>query len=211
MKNNINNFLICITLVALLAIPAFAVDLQQNREREVKAAFLFNFINFVEWPEYKMPNNDEPIVIGVVGSKDFTEAFSAVRNKKVRDKGVEVVCFEDLSELKTPVKKDIPARDKAVESLKKCHILFISSDPAESGDNADAILRALKGVPVLIVGEAAGFLEKGGQINFLEKDQKIRFEINLRAVRQNGLEIRSKLLKLAKRVVQEDAEGGRVD
>ena len=69
--------------------------------------------------------------------------------------------------------------------------------------NADWIVRALSGLPVLTVGEIDGFLESGGIINFIMEDEKVRFEINNTSARESELEIRSKLLRLAKRVIDE--------
>ena len=69
--------------------------------------------------------------------------------------------------------------------------------------NSNQIVRALKGLPILTIGETENFLESGGVINFLMEDEKVCFEINVTAAKINKLRISSKLLRLAKRVVEE--------
>jgi hypothetical protein len=90
--------------------------------------------------------------------------------------------------------------------LKGCDTLFVSSSEKKS---LTAILEAVKGSGVLTVADMEGFLDAGGMINLLlDPDRKICFEINLDATRQSGLEVSSKLLRLAKRVVDQGKGAG---
>jgi hypothetical protein len=204
MKNKVYILAIFMLLAALFAAPAMAEDSEQNRERQIKAAFLYNFINVVDWPKEKMPDNDEPIIIGVIGNKDFIKAFDPIKDKQIRGKKIIIKHFKDLNELKESEGKNNSEQKKTIESLKKCHVVLFCTRDSTPIDNSRQITDALKNSPVLTVGEQASFLENGGTINFLMVDHKIRFEINLDSAKRNSLKIRSKLLKLAKRVIKED-------
>ena len=175
-----------------------------TREEQIKAAFLYNFINFVEWPKEKMPDSNEPIIIGIVGNKDSAKAFDPIKDKQVRGKNIVIKYFKNLNELKKSEGKNNSRQKQTIESLKKCHIVMLCTCGSVSIDNSAVIIDVLKNSPVLTVSEQAGFLENGGNINFLIEKKKVRFEINLASAERNGLKIRSKLLKLAKRVIKEE-------
>ena len=180
---------------------AMAADSEPNREQKIKAAFLYNFIKFVEWPKEKMPDNDEPIIIGIIGNKDFIKAFDSVKDKQIRGKNIVIKQFDDLSKLEKSKEKSNFKGNQKIESLKKFHILMLCSCESNNMENTTAIIKELRGTPVLIVGESSGMLEKGCNINFFVEKKNVRFEINLVSAKQNNLIIRSKLLKLAKRVI----------
>jgi hypothetical protein len=78
MKIRLYILIVLILLAAVLVPPAMAGSAAQDREQKIKAAFLYNFINFVDWPEDKMTDNDEPIIIGVIGNKDLSSSASLV-------------------------------------------------------------------------------------------------------------------------------------
>lgn len=208
MKNKTYILVISILLAALLAVPAIAADSKQDRERQIKAAFLYNFINFVDWPEEKMPDNDEPVIIGIIGNEKFIKAFDPVKDKQIKGKNIIIKYFKDLNELERSKAKNDSGYKQTIKSLKKCHILFLCARESTSIDNSAIIIGALKNSPVLSVGEQAGFLENGGNINFLVEKKKVRFEINLNSAKQNNLKIRSKLVKLAKRIIKEGKKDG---
>ena len=205
MKNKVY-ILVVITLLAVLGCsPVLAGDSGHGRERKIKAEFLYNFINFVQWPKEKMPDNDEPIIIGVVGLDSLSEAFDPIGRKKIKCKKIVIKHFDNFCNT-TKKLKGRKSKDKwnlAMESLKKCHVVFISDCKFISKDETSVIVDALKGTSVLTVGEKEGFLESGGNINFLV-GKKVQFEVNLVSAKRNSLEIRSKLLKLAKRVIKEE-------
>ena len=213
MKYKVYILLFLILTAALSANPSAnpsanltkAAKSEQNREWQIKAAFIYNFINFVDWPKEKMKESDtdEPITIGVIGSENFTKSFDPVKDKKIRGKNIVIKYYKDLKGLDKSQGKENAKQKQAIESLKKCHIVFLCNCNSTSVKNSAAIIDALKGSSVLTVGEQTGFLENGGNINFVTEKKKIRFEINLDSVKNNGLKIRSKLLKLAKRVIKE--------
>jgi len=176
-----------VLFVGLITTQAYA-ESTQSKEYQVKAAFLYNFIKFVDWPKEKIVYRNDTIVMGIIGKDPFKKAFESVRNKKIKGKKLVVERFAAFEKIK----------DKDV--LKKCHVLFICASEKE---DLPEIIKALNDSPVLTVGETSGFLESGGIINFLMEEKKIRFEINLSASKKAKLKISSKLLRLAKRVIKE--------
>ena len=173
-----------------------------GREYQIKAAFIYNFIKFVDWPEEKMADSNEPITIGIIGSEDFIKAFEPVIHKKVKNRNLSIKYFEGYEKLERTQEDDRQWNQK-MEALKTCHVLMFCSCDSVRIKDLSQIIKALKGSPVLTVGETAGFLESGGIINFLMEDKKVRFEINVTAAKKSKLKISSKLLRLAKRVVEE--------
>jgi hypothetical protein len=159
------------------------------REYQVKAVFLFNFVQFVEWPATAFPSADAPIRIGVLGDNPFSGALeAAVQGEKVRNRSIVV---EPSSRL---------------ESLRDCHVVFVSrSQRAEIG----TILAVLGSRPVLTIGEVPDFAGRGGIINFYLEGQKVRFEINRAAAQRSGLKLSSQLLTLARLVGPPVAFGDR--
>lgn len=152
-----------------------------NRSYTVKAAYLLQFGHYVEWPDDAFPNKQSPLIIGVLGPYPFDSVFEEVaRTKRIEGRPVVIRRFASMADY-TP-----------------CHILFIvaSVPPAERA----LAIEKLKRSPVLIVGEEPGFAEQGGIVNFFVSGDKVRFEINARAAREEQLKISSTLLSLAKLV-----------
>ena len=150
-----------------------------NREYAIKAAYLYNFGNYVEWPVEAFPTNDTPLVIGVLGRDPFGEILNEIaRTKKVGGRPIVAKRFASLAAY-TP-----------------CHILFVpsSTDPEEQA----AAIRQAHGSPVLLVGENPGFAEQGGTVDFFIEENKVRFEINADVAKRQQLKISSKLLGLAR-------------
>lgn len=168
---------------------------ETNREYQIKAAFLYNFIKFVDWPGEK-PDSNEPIIIGVIGKNPFDGAFEPIKDKPVKDRKVVIKFFEGLSQI------DKSKKNLQTKAIKECNLLFICSSEKE---NLKETLDLLKGYSVLTVADMPGFLEAGGIVNFIIEENKIGFEINTAAAKQANLEIRSNLLRLAKRVVEKNS------
>lgn len=196
--------LTCLALVLLVAAiaPIAGADSASSREYQVKAAFLYNFIQFVDWPEEKLSDSDESIIICIIGKDPFKDAFEPIKNKKVKDRSVVIKRIKSFEELKNSAEGNRGGSDRTTEELTKCHLLFICSSEKK---NLKEIIDTVNTHGVLTVGEMDGFLEAGGIINWFVEDKKVRFEINVSAAERARLEIRSKLLRLAKRIVEEDA------
>lgn len=174
-------------IIALLAIlvPLAAAKGPPDREHRVKAVFLFNFAQFVVWPDSAFSGPDDPLVLGILGNDPFDSYLDeVVRGEKVNNRPIEVKRF------------------RKVEEAKGCHVLFVSPSEAQ---RMDAILKALKPTRVLTVGESEAFFRNGGMVNFATESGRIRLKINLEVVQGAGLSVSSKLLRLA----DVSAPGGR--
>jgi len=151
-------------------------------EYEVKAAWIFKFVKYVEWPADRFEERRSPIVIGVLGRDPFGKILDKTFAGKRHDQRPFVIL-----------------RSKKVEELRRCHILFV---PGSEKGRVKEIVASLKGRSVLLIGEWEGFASRGGIVNFYLKDKRVRFEINPEAAVREKLKISSKLLRVA-RIVKE--------
>jgi hypothetical protein len=152
-------------------------------EYQLKAVFLFNFAQFVDWPAAAFADPHAPLVIGILGDDRFGNNLDeTVRGEKVNDRPLVVERYRRLDEVGT------------------CHILFVS--PSEN-ERLDQIVAALQGRNILTVGEASDFALRGGIIQFVTEKNKIRLDINLEAAKAASLTISSKLLRPATIVASE--------
>ncbi|MDD5712094.1 MAG: YfiR family protein [Smithellaceae bacterium] len=171
--------------LALLAIfmgfTSLDARAEQPTEDQVRAAFIYNFAKYVEWPESALRDEDKSIVIGVLTEDDFDTVLSeSIWGKTLKGKKVLVKHF-----------------DTAEDAVAHCHILYI--DSSASG-YMPAILDALGKAPILTISNVDRFTAKGGMIGFVREGANIRFEINEHAAERVGLKISSQLLKLARTV-----------
>ena len=166
----------------------------ESKEYQIKAAFLYNFIQFVDWPKEKVADSNQPIIIGIIGRDPFGNVFESLKNKKIKGKSVVIRRVKTFEELK----KNGELEDK-INELKKFHVLFICSS---ENKNLKQIIDPIKTNNILTVGETDNFLESGGIINFVLEEKKVRFEINLDAANTSKLKISSQLLRLAEKVIQ---------
>jgi hypothetical protein len=203
-----NKYTIIILVLILIAISLSAKGqsakptderTSQNLEYKVKAAFLYNFIKFVNWAGNTDSDSNKIMTLGIIGKNTFGNAFEPVNDKKTKEQEVVVKYFNSFSELQ----KNNDNLSKATEELSKCQLLFICSSET---DNLANIINIVKNKNILTVGETKDFLKAGGIINFLLEDNKVRFEINLLAAKEAKLTIRSQLLRLAQKVIDEKTE-----
>ena len=144
-------------------------------ESHVKAAFLYKFTSYVDWPDSAFGNADAPFVIGVMGSDTMLETLlQLTAGRKVHERAVVV--------------KKVQAGEPMLGNL---HVLFVGRPDA---------LRAEITRPVLTVTEADGGMPAGSMINFLVVDRHVRFEIELPSVEKAGLKMSSRLLAVAQKV-----------
>jgi hypothetical protein len=161
---------------ALTLLPVQAKP-QAPTEYQVKAAFIYNFAKFVEWPEEAF-KEDRPFVIGILGEDPFGNLIDeAVAGKSVRDRKIAVI------------------RYSKVEDAFDSHILFVSSSERE---NVARILKGLGSAPVLTVSDIGRFAEKGGMVELLMDQNRVRFAVNVAVVDRAGLKPSSQMLKLAR-------------
>jgi len=170
---------------------AEALDSSDSSEYLIKAGFIYNFAKLVEWPTASFAQPDSPIVIGILGEDPFGATLDRiVADKKINGRGF-------------AVKRVKWSRD--FKDLRDCNILFVSSSEKE---HIESVIDAMKGLPILTIGDAPGFAKRGGIINFMLEDNKVRFEVNVEAAKHADLTISSRLLTLA-RIVQQAAADGR--
>lgn len=167
-------------IVFVIAIPvgmAFQHSPEPAPDYKIKAIFLFNFVQFVEWPEGSFSSADTPIVIGILGDDPFGPYLDeTVKGETVHGHTLEV------------------RRYRTAEEALNCHMLYISQNRAEK---IEEMLSLLKGRHILTVGETTAFTKNGGMIRFIPEDKKIKIRINLESTKGEDLVISSKLLKLA--------------
>lgn len=175
---------------AVLAFATVATTLSRAQaplsEADLKAALVFNFARYVEWPEQAFASREAPITICVLGRDRLGAAFAALDGRKLQSRAARV---------RTGV---------ATNDMRGCHVVFV-------GDLAErqyaGVVRSLAGQPVLTIGEAENFIDSGGAIGIVEGEQRLQFEVNRNALEQAHLKVSSQLLKLARAVV---GQGGGV-
>jgi hypothetical protein len=176
-------------LLLLLAasVPAGA-EARSNLEYQVKAAFLFNFAKFVEWPADAFDGPQDPVAICVLGKDPFGESLdSVVRGETVNGRRLVV------------------RRPRNPVETRDCQIVFLARSERAYQDE---VLSFVEGA-ILTVGEDDGFLTEGGIISFVLEQNRVRFEVNLAAAEAHRLKLSSKLLRLARSVYPAQAPQAR--
>lgn len=164
-----------IAVIPLVALPS-AVSVTPT-EYQVKAAFLYYFAEFIEWPGQGSGNKNGAFVIGILGQDPFgSDIEQTLRGKTVKGRELLIRRFMDHN------------------NLKDCDILFISASEKE---RLTEIFDSLDHAKVLTVGDTDGFASLGGIINFVIENNRVHFEVNLKAASRAGLKISSKLLNVA--------------
>lgn len=149
-------------------------QVEQTRLAKFKAIFLFNFIDYVKWPEARKMG---PLVIGITGDSELVPFLEKIAPKR------------KVGNREILIRKHDPTADDPAS----CHLLFITPS---SEDKLDEIIRSIEGKQVLTVSDTDGFGERGVAINFVLVDGKLKFEINTRALSAARLDMSSQLLKL---------------
>ena len=165
--------------VSAWALYARAADPPGPTEYQLKAAFIYNFAKFVEWPAASLPMPNSPIILGMLGDDAVGKDLSVVNGQVIGRHAIQVRRFRDVAD------------------IQGCHILFIL--PSERLE-LPAIVQALRNRNILTICEASrDFSTTGAVINLIKTPQdKIRFEINVDAAKRATLKIASPLLNLAK-------------
>ena len=179
-----------------------------NREYQIKAGYLYNFFGFIDWPGDKNVNSAASFTIGVIcnqSKEEFKAELNRLEQKTVNGKPIKVRVFDKINSTLSPGSSDAD-REELIDSLKKCHIIMICQFDQGNPSSLTQFLKLFSGCGVLTVGHTPGFIDNGGNINFISEGNKIRFEINIDTAKENKLSIRAKLLKLAKRVISKDGE-----
>ncbi len=165
-------------IIALLLISKLSLSGQQapTREYQLKAVFLFNFTQFVEWPGNSFSSEQAPMVIGILGKDPFgTYLEEIIAGEKINGHPLHIQHFDNVDE------------------VGRCQVLFINLTDATKRDQA---ISQLEGRNILTVSDATDFLQQGGMIRFFTKKDKINLQVNLQAAKSAELVISSKLLRL---------------
>jgi len=162
-------------LVAALGVPPLAGAAES--EQSVKAAYLYHFTSLVKWPETSFTDANAPLVIGVVGKDPFEGSLArSIRPRSANGRQIEI--------------RQLNSNDKA--GMRQCHLIYLS--PGEIAANA---VEAVKGLPVLMVGDSDRAAQDGCCIGLVMRNQRIKLEINQETARQARLSISSDLLGIA--------------
>jgi hypothetical protein len=183
---SLRHAVLALGLSLLAPVSAFAAnDGKGVGEYELKAAFLFNFARFVEWPADAFPSATSPITIGILGADPFGATLDGiVANEDVRARRLVVRRFATL------------------EDVRPCHMLFVTTK--ESRRMKDLVARLGSG-STLTVGESGDFTAQAGMIGFETVHNRLKLRINLAAARAARLTISSQLLRQARIVGAEKA------
>ena len=174
-KGLMSVFLPMLCLLIGIGLPA-DIGAGTVEEYSVKAALVFNFARFTDWPLDTIADSPEPLNICVVGDYAILEAFASVEGKLVNGRRI------------------VLKRVRRIRKSDSCDLLFVSGSDRGL---LPKIFAAVERKHVLTIGEMAGFTEAGGIINLVKTGNRINFEVNLEAAQQAGLKISSRILKLA--------------
>ena len=154
-----------------------------NMEYKVKAAFMYRFLFFSEWPASAFPTAKQNLKFCVLGRRPTENIFKPVEGKLVHGHEL-VVSWHKIG--------------APTSELQNCHALFINS---QNDNYIKSVLGNLKNAPVLTIGEIEGFINWGGMINFVLSGDAMRFEVNKDAANGAEIKFRSQMLRIASRII----------
>lgn len=149
-------------------------------EKQVRAMFVYNFANFVEWPKKAFRNTTSPLQVCLLGNVPFKDYLEPMSGTYIGERELKVVS--------THIEKEIRGQ---------CHILFVGD---EKKLNMKKLYQSKKYLYILSVSEQAGFIESGGIVNIIDQSNNISFDIDMDNARRRGLFISSDLLSLARNI-----------
>jgi hypothetical protein len=178
----------CLKLALAILLTLFSAassaddDIQRVKEYQVKALFLYNFANFVEWPADAFSSPTSPLKMCLYGAVPFGEFLDMVNGATIRDRVLDVIRTTDHGKIRSG-----------------CHILFVGIDRT---NELEQFFKNINHLFVLSVGNTEDFASRGGVVNIMRTSDQQAFEINLTKAIENGLLISSDLLALA-RIINE--------
>lgn len=168
-------------ILALTTTAAFAQAPGGSKEYTLKAAFLYNFTQYIDWPASAFAQPDTPFSVCVIDNDPFGEALLALQNRKYKER---------------PIVINYP---KSLAEARNCHILYLDK-PRQTLLGADPG-KALGNAPVLTVSSSNEAMESGVGIGFVNQSGRVRWSLNLAAVRQAQLKASVKLIEIAISIV----------
>jgi len=177
-KRKLLTVILIVVLGQAIASPLSYCQNQTYAEYDLKAAFIYNFTKFIEWPN-ENKNNKPAMIVGIIGKDPFGPSISSIGGKNVRGKKLII--------------KDI----EYLDNIRECDVLFIAASEKHRLKN---ILKYLVAKPILTIADTETFGERGVIINLYIENDKVKFEINAEAARKAGLKINPNLMMLGKLV-----------
>jgi len=159
-----------------------------SKEFQVKMGFILNFLKFVEWPESAADEENQPLLVGVVGSVPMQEGTTEIPNQVVNGRRIAVTVLHQWQR---------DASDVQTKLVEHCEALYYAGTEETT---IESLLASVTERPVLTIGESGSFLKKGGIFNFVIEGGKVRFEVSQKNAKKSALTIRSQLLRLARKV-----------
>lgn len=153
-------------------------------EYDVKIGFIYNFAGFVTWPPSAFEKNPDTLVLCFASDHASNDVFFKLNGKMIHDRKIKVIPYQDST------------------SLEESHILFFAT---QNKIFIQDVLELARGQGILTIGEVDGFIRMGGVINFFQERNRLRFKVNIDAVRREGLKMSSQLLGSA-RIIRDDME-----
>ncbi|OGR06099.1 MAG: hypothetical protein A2511_16590 [Deltaproteobacteria bacterium RIFOXYD12_FULL_50_9] len=169
-------------IIAFSIVPVWAIAAEPT-ENAVKAAYLYNFAQFVDWPPDTWTSSSEPFNVCILGDNPFGRALETIHGKTIKMRKVSVVLIDKPS------------------AVDHCQVLFISQS---INRQVEQIIKQVDRRPILTISDMVDFVQAGGMIGLFTDEGRIQFEINNSAAEQAGLTISSHLLRLGNK-------GGRHD
>lgn len=168
---------------------------QRASEQDVEAAYLVNFLRYTQWPEHSFATPTSPYVLTVVGSAEIASSVRAVAQAAgpIDGRPIEV---RWMGNAESGVGPAVPARDVA-DGWRASHLLFIHQS---AGSDAERHVVQLAGEPVLTVSDLPGFTAAGGMLELVRASGHVVFDANPAAIRNSGLVVSAKVLKLARSI-----------
>lgn len=169
---------ILLGLLSFLSLSLFARG--EPGEEQVKAAFVYNFAKFVEWPESAFESKEDPMVLCIAGKDKVGAALQLLKQRAVQGRPLHI--------------NVLPANRDSLKNV-LCHILFIASSEEQRQQD---LLAELENAPVLTVADNIEFVKQGGMISLYVEAQRVQFSINQNATHNNGLKLSARMLQLAR-------------
>ena len=169
-----------------MALSALAVMAQLGQaeatspsEYQVKAAFIYNFAKYAEWPSEVMGSRDKPFTLCIVGRDPSDSAFSSVEGRQVGGRPLKI------------------RRDVRMEDIAGCHIAFISESEEH---RLQSVLKSMASAPILTISDIDGFVEAGGAVGMFVADDRLKFDANFTALQRANIKVNSQVLWMARTV-----------
>jgi hypothetical protein len=148
-------------------------------EYQVKAAFIFNFAKYVDWPPESFPSKDSPVTLCIIGRDPFGAALATIEGRNVHGRPLRI------------------RRSVAADDAGGCHIAYLSESEER---RIPGILKAIGTQPVLTMSDVEGFAESGGSVGLFVAEERLQFDANFTALQRANLKASAQALKLARTV-----------